>query len=480
MDAWQRDASKSVELVDNFLDIDEALQSYLVSLNERNTPMQQQQNANFTSDSYGLNVPTQSFLPHQQFAVSHDQTYFPTSHGAAATLETKVQPAVYDEGRTTGSIRKPAARNGVSKLEIKHSQVQEKNRMAQKRFRERQKAKIAELHQQISSLEHRVEQLMFENSSLQSHNSLLEKVLAMRDEHIKLVQQQQLADADQAEIELESGTRRASLNLTAIKGKEVKLSTETLKKMTPEDVMQIWHTYVTEISSALVEFNSQTGGSTKRLEELIDEVSMVCMRLFVMNPMACKVMQVREYHTSEIEELRRWQSALGQLNLSDGQKNEMVQLRKFLLQQLQALVEEKKTLHQTIQTMLVTQTVSHKLALEYLKTNQTVMRLRDILRIENNAMLHFCSTIIRKILRPEQVAALMVHSYPQKPDLLALTSAVAMDIGEDITVTPENGAPELPTLPDVLSTATSSGSVPAPVETLSLNNSHVSHGEEQE
>lgn len=388
MDAWSSDALKSVELVDNYVDIDEALQSYLLSLNERTSPMQQQ-NANFASDGYELNPAPMPYLP-SAFG-NQEPPYL-----RANLVETKPQTVFEEPHGRAPSARKTPTAGGVSKLELKHSQVQEKNRMAQKRFRERQKAKINELHKQIQSLEKRVEQLVIENSSLQSHNSLLEKVLAMRDEHIKVVQQQQSAEADQ-DAELESGCRRMSLNLTAIKGKEVKLSTETLKKMTPEDVMQIWHTYVTEISSALVEYNSQNGGSTKRLEELINEVSSVFMRLHVMNPMICKVWQAREYHTSEIEELKRWQSALSQLNFSESQKSEMIQLRRLLLEQLQGLVEEKKTLHLTIQTMLVTQTVSHKLALEYLKTNQTVMRLRDILRVENNAMLHFCSTIIKKV-----------------------------------------------------------------------------------
>lgn len=72
----------------------------------------------------------------------------------------------------------------------------------------------------------------------------------------------------------------------------------------------------------------------------------------------------------------------------------------------------------------------------------------------------------------------MVHSYPQKPDLLALTSAIAMDIGEDITVSPENGSADLPPLPDVISTATSTASVPVPVESLTLSTSQNSHDEE--
>ena len=64
----------------------------------------------------------------------------------------------------------------------------------------------------------------------------------------------------------------------------------------------------------------------------------------------------------------------------------------------------------------------------------------------------------------------MVHSYPQKPDLLALTSAIAMDIGEDITVTPENASGDVPTLPDVLS-STSAPPQPTllPIESFQSN-----------
>ena len=67
----------------------------------------------------------------------------------------------------------------------------------------------------------------------------------------------------------------------------------------------------------------------------------------------------------------------------------------------------------------------------------------------------------------------MVHSYPQKPDLLAFTSAVAMDAGEDVTVTPETPTAELASLPDVLSTTTStSGQIPTPVNSMTSNNAN--------
>lgn len=38
------------------------------------------------------------------------------------------------------------------------------------------------------------------------------------------------------------------------------------------------------------------------------------------------------------------------------------------------------------------------------------------------------------MLRPLQVARLMVQAYPSKPDMLAVASAVAADLGEDMSV----------------------------------------------
>lgn len=441
----------SGDLVDSVLDIDEALQSYLITLNPENSTLHAAME-NSTPYSYDLNVPRQSFSPY--VPPPTDQSFFhvsPANEDSKAGLvtETNASRGVFSKKRTP--------QEGVQRTIVKAStQVQEKNRMAQKRFRERQKAKITELHGQINELEQKVNQLAMQNSTLQSRNSLLEKILAMRDEHIKIVQQQAAAEQEQAEQERESGSRRLSLTLTAIKGKEVRLNTESLKKMTPEGVMQLWQTYVTEISSALVEASSQRdGASQNHVEELINEVNGIFMRLCVVNPTLLKIWHAREYHMSETEELKKWQSLLGPLELTDAQKTEVSQLRKLLLDQLHGLVEERKNLHSTIQTILVTETACHKLALEYLKTNQTVLRLREILRVENNATLQFCSTIIRKILKPIQVATLYVHSYPSKPDLLAFASAVAVELGEDITVMPENGNSEYRCLSDVINPTSS-------------------------
>lgn len=41
--------------------------------------------------------------------------------------------------------------------------------------------------------------------------------------------------------------------------------------------------------------------------------------------------------------------------------------------------------------------VGHKISLEYLKTNQAVVRLKEILRAEHNAMLDFICTTIKQV-----------------------------------------------------------------------------------
>lgn len=65
---------------------------------------------------------------------------------------------------------------------------------------------------------------------------------------------------------------------------------------------------MTEISAAIVNANSETPGAVARIEQLTKEICMVCMRFAVLRPISCKSMHVRQYHLSEAEELKRWQS----------------------------------------------------------------------------------------------------------------------------------------------------------------------------
>jgi len=331
--------------------------------------------------------------------------------------------------------------------EKKQQVMQEKNRMAQRRFRERQKSKVQGLHKEISDLKTTVDNLQLENGSLQSQNGILQKVLAMRDEQIRVMQESSKIldtspDADGEGLMVP----RTTLTLSELhKGTEMRITADMLKKMTPEEVIKIWQDYVTEISSVLVDANVSSEAEA-RIEKLINEVCMLCMRFSVLNPVSCKIWTTRQYHLSETEELKRWQSVMTTLDMNKAQKQEIIALRKMLLQKLQQLVEERRQLNMTIQTTLPSSTVGHRIDLEYLKANQAVVRLKEILRSEHNAMLDFVGTIVKKVLKPIQVARLMVQAYPSKPDVLAVASAVAIDCGVDVMVLPEPLKP-IPFLP---------------------------------
>lgn len=370
------DEYNAFSFADEVLDSNEAFQNYMIGLN----PAGSVTGVPLSSDSYDLSLTTPSYFP----------------------------PLPTQDAAPVSRIRKG---------------VQEKNKMAQRRFRDRQKSKISELQEQIQHLEAQINQLEHQNGTLQSHNSLLDKVLAMRDEHIKHIQNQNQKQDSKVE------------SSTAKDGQKV-LERVDFEVMSPEGIMQLWQSYTTRLSASLVEANSPLASeeSSKNLENLVIEMNGIFIRLSMENPVLLRIWNTREYHMSEVEELEKWRSLLVTLNLTEDQKTELSQLRKLLLQQLQALIEDRKNLKSSIQSFLVTQTLTSKLSMEYLKLHEIEVKLRENLRIEDRSILEFCTMIIRKILSPVQVAKLYVHGYPSRPDLLAFTSAVAKDLGEEVTV----------------------------------------------
>lgn len=70
-----------------------------------------------------------------------------------------------------------------------------------------------------------------------------------------------------------------------------------------------------------------------------------------------------------------------------------------------------------------------------------------------------------QVLKPVQAARLMVQSYPSKPDMLAVASAVAIECGEDVMVPPEPGKP-IPFLPSGVQNSTNLLEGPVPMGLL--------------
>lgn len=514
MDFPQRE---SFSVVDDYLDMDDALQNYILSLNDAPLPSASAlandtgghlNNPQAVSKQLSTAVPQSQSGPTQGIggpmaaaaggglqappmygredvgtgegnpspsgitAVGGAGPFVFTTQGDAGYGRSTSESGSGGSGPAQARQRKrrevvdPEREEGTA--EKKQQVMQEKNRLAQRRFRERQKAKVLDLHKQIDGLRGIVDNLQMENSSLQSQNSILQKVLAMRDEQINVMQEnnKMLESVQDVETDSEKRCRTSTgITLSGLQGKVMHITSEMLKKMKPEELMQLWQDYVTEISSALVEANSMAPEALQRIEKLINEVCMLCMRFAVLNPVSCKMWATRQYHLSEAEELKRWESVMSTLDLTKEQKREVVTLRKMLLQKLQQLVEERRQLNMTIQTSLPSSTVGHRIDLEYLKANQAVIRLKEILRSEHNAMLDFVSTIVKKVLKPIQMARLIVQAYPSKPDMLAVASAVAIENGEDVMAPPEPSKP-IPFLPSGMQHSNNLLEAPMPVSLL--------------
>lgn len=444
----------SLDLVDSILNIDDQLDSYLQTLQptgmEQPYPFQDAslQMPFWSGEQPG--VPQQLFpqnvffpsedlqsglqqAPAQLVTTGGDPGFMFQSGGSQNLLKAQTE-----SGSSTGNGRKRSSSSGHQDLGKKNETTTlQKNRQAQRRFRERQKAKVKNLHTEIEELRAKVEALQVENSALTSQNSILEKVLSMRDEQINSLQERK----DVLELdgpELCDGTvaeHGSSLVLTHLKGKSVTLTWKALKTMTGDQLLHIWQAYVGEISDALVHVRGDDGSAVKHINDLVNELCKLCMRTSEVNPVAMQALHtLKKKTTSETEEVKAWQESLDSLELTKEQKGEIIQLRKRFLPKVQRLMKERGKLNLTTPPTLPSAVVGHRISLDYLKTHHMVGRLKEILRDEHKAMVEFAVTVVKKVLNPIQIAKLVVQSYPVKPDLLAISSAIAMEQGEDLGI----------------------------------------------
>ncbi|CAD7696271.1 unnamed protein product [Ostreobium quekettii] len=298
--------------------------------------------------------------------------------------------------------------------------TQEKNRIAQKQFRERQKVKMNGLQRQIEELQASLESMQQANSALQSQNGILHKVLAMRDERIKMLQEAAKYISENDSTGKQVSDVAVTLSELHI-GSVVRLTAEKLKTMQAEEIKQYWMEYVTEISAVLVDANTNPQAE-ERVGKLVNELFMLMMRFAALNPVL--MMWSKQSYSSDDEEVRKWLAVVPHLGLSKDQIAEIVAIRSMLLDKLKRVLDERSVLTAAIQPSLASSMACEKLHLEYIKTNEAVIQLKENLRSEHTALLDFVSAMLRKILTPIQVARLMVQSYPTKPDILAVASAV--------------------------------------------------------
>jgi hypothetical protein len=350
--------------------------------------------------------------------------------------------------------------------------VQEKNRRAQKRFRERQKAKMTDMTSQLDEMTGELGRLRLENSALKSRNAILEKVLTLRDEHIRVLQdEQQVFDLGSAFatqragaatkllaaaapggrgaatfLELgapgDAGAAAAELAALAPGGLVLPADVEAVKAMPAEVLIARWKEAVRALGNVLMELDGAPAGSGARgdarrearleeLQRLLDAAGQMCMQTAVLHPTNMQRLIAATLDDGRSgarhEDRARWGAVAAALQLSEEQAGQVVGLRAIYVARMARVMDVRRSVVARLRAVSIP---DHMVALqaviaETLKVNEATAALKANLQEEHLAGMEFIGTVFKTVLGPLQKARCIVQSYPFYPDVYQIASAVA-------------------------------------------------------
>ena len=338
----------------------------------------------------------------------------------------------------------------------KLSAIQEKNRRAQKRFRERQKARMEDMTQQLDDMNSELDNLRMENYSLKNRNNILEKVLSLRDEHIRVLQdeqhvfdlgnqylQQQVLGASPQPKLLTNGTSAelaapGSLNLTLSL-----TDVNAVKSLPAEAIINHWKDLVRELGNLLVDIEGFPDAQHPRhitaMESLcraLDTTGEVCMLTGVLHPTNMQRLIAATLDDgrsgAKADDKERWAAVTRALQLNDDQKRQMVALRHIFVRRMAKVMEGRRVILGKLQSMTIPDRMValQSVISETLKVNESTVALKSNLQEEHLCGMEFIGTLFKTIFTPLQKARAIVQSYPFYPDVFEISNAVAVERGE--------------------------------------------------
>eukprot|EP00887_Chlorella_sp_A99_P007855 scaffold20.g7855.t1 len=374
----------------------------------------------------------------------------PSSAGAAAGGEG--DSAGSQGGGARGGGLAAAGGRGGKASDQRQSAIQEKNRRAQKRFRERQKAKMKDMGEQLDEMSGELSKLRVENNGLKNRNSILEKVLALRDEHIRVLQdEQQVFDLGQHYLQASSqkllpapaGGSSASLMLTAgpggalVGGGPVGAMTtseiKAVKSMPAELIINRWKDTVRELGNILVQIEGSPDRAgrgyqeaTEALCRVLDQAGQLCMHTAVLHPTNMQRLIAATLDDgrsgASAEDRGRWAAVTASLQLTEEQKSQVLSLRGIFLRRMARVLQKLQGVS-IPDRMLALQSV----IAETLRVNECTSELKANLQEEHLAGMEFIGTVFKTIFSPLQKARAIVQSYPFYPDVYQISTVLAVE-----------------------------------------------------
>jgi hypothetical protein len=295
--------------------------------------------------------------------------------------------------------------------------VQERNRQAQARFRQRQKDKMSVLEAQVKELKTDKIRLQEENKALNNRKSVLEKVLALKEEQIQVLQNG--AGIFQGVTQATTATDNPTANPPGAPSPVPQAS-----GITSEQLIKAWKHCVKQLSALLLKLDSEgkSSGYVEQIEQLMSFTASVCRRVSFENPNAAKVLVCTRLHDVEVSNTgSHWAEVVKQLSLSTAQKEEIINLSRTYRSEMAALKHQR---HEYIAALACPQPDLYSCARQCrnsLESAKICSSLQEMLRQEHQVHSQYAIAVLDKVFSRLQLAQASVTSYPFFPDALQMS-----------------------------------------------------------
>lgn len=307
------------------------------------------------------------------------------------------------------------------------------NRRVQKRYRERQKAEKESNEQQLENLTAQLDSMKAKTFELAGHNSTLEKAVAFKDIEVANLQ------------ECSHAMDTASFPAAAATSTKHDADGMSAKTAAHPNVIQAYKCIVKTMIGLMLRLSTEgpTQPVVQGLEAAASSLIVLFMQTFIFSAHdAARLMKANLEHdhyqagsvSSSLEDSKQlWQAVTDKLELRPEQRQEMANLREHFLQALAECHEAREAIclglqkgAQKIQTAYSTiGTDSQAYVASMLEVHHETRQLRENLRKQHRVWMDFYATIFR-LWDARQNCCAAVHSFPRFPDLLAISSCVAI------------------------------------------------------
>eukprot|EP00884_Botryococcus_braunii_P002721 jgi/Botrbrau1/1244/Bobra.0163s0037.1 len=353
----------------------------------------------------------------------------------------------------------------LSKAAAKALAVAEKNRKAQKRFRERQKNKMMDSQKQVEELSAKLALVMQEKNKLETRNSVLEKVVRLKEEQIATMESRSVEPtkitADGTPIAQEELFELLFTFSNVVKRGAFVREEETVKAVPLSKIQERHKEWIEEVAKALMEgaedpFTQAHG----RMNELVAVMRETTTRLGVLNDRLmmtiCSTTIVPD-PTAPVPDINYWRRVLEATSLSQEQKVKVRHIHYELLKKMETILQERQSIINSLQGRQVPESPKDMFSLNqagrFLEQTSTLEALQRNMKAEYQVVFDFELAFYHTVLLPIQQAKMSVQAYPWPTDTLAICCLILEEIGE---MQPEKGQSAIPSTQDLLQRVTGS------------------------